>query len=942
MNSPVTLRAFHRQSIALLAVLACFSPARVSIAAAAAQSIEAKPDARVDVVVRDRRGRVVRNLNAADFAVQDGAGKLDVVAVKLVEGGETAAPHLVSLVFQQMSGESAEISRDAALAVVSGARGGVNFAVFLIDKKLSVLQPFTTNPKAVRAAIELATGKKRSAKESATPEEASTKALADTMDRILRAADRVASSSRVPPSFSSLLGVARGQAREPGRKAAVYFSEGLPIADTNDEAFRTIVSAANLANVSIYTVDASGLAISKEEEIAREHMSQSLQPHSTMMGGSFAAEMAAYATSNTANGTLRKRESIAPPVLAELANSTGGFTISKGDHVHAAMQHIVEDLSAYYELTYKPLAAGLDGRYHTLQVSAKAGRVQSRNGYYAMPDLPGATVSPFELPLLDILHREPVHDFPHRVALYYFRSADGARQLVDAAVEVSGQNLQFDDDASSGLSSAHLTMLGVVRDHDGDIVERFTADQPMQYPPHLLDQMRERPVLFQSRLDLAPGNYTLEIALQDMLAGKFSTSKSEFTVAAASRGFGVSSLAIVRSAAAAPEASESDDMFAASGKSVTPALDGAVTGGKSASAEVYFRLYPSPGAASPIDLDFNVTKDGKPVLHSPLKVDARNANDLARVVALDVSQLDPGDYDLRLTSKQGGQQAEEHARLVIRPATQQPAASESANKSNPGGEPAEVEAKSLAELPSAPPTPEQQRLLEQTRDAAMKYTEKLPNFLCTQVTRRMLDPRGRGQWRSLDESAQLITFFDGREHYQEVSTRRRPTSETSLPPSLTSTGEFGSLLKEIFVPEAQARFGWMRTDNIRGRPVEVLTYSVEAEHSKYAVAYHGGVNKPPVFSAYHGQLFVDASTGAVMRVTHETGTLPSDMPMHHIGLVVDYDYTAIGGHLYLVPVTASLEVHHRKNTVIRNEVNFRAYQRFTVDSRVLPYVPPGE
>jgi hypothetical protein len=124
--------------------------------------------------------------------------------------------------------------------------------------------------------------------------------------------------------------------------------------------------------------------------------------------------------------------------------------------------------------------------------------------------------------------------------------------------------------------------------------------------------------------------------------------------------------------------------------------------------------------------------------------------------------------------------------------------------------------------------------------------------------------------------------------------------------------------------------------------VLVLTYSVEADHSKYAVSYHGGVNKAPVFSAYHGLLFVDSNTGAVLRVTHETGPLPPDMPMHHIGLVVDYDYTAIGGHLYLVPVAASLEVRHRKSTVIRNEVSFRAYQRFTVDSRVLPYVPPGD
>jgi hypothetical protein len=325
-------------------------------------------------------------------------------------------------------------------------------------------------------------------------------------------------------------------------------------------------------------------------------------------------------------------------------------------------------------------------------------------------------------------------------------------------------------------------------------------------------------------------------------------------------------------------------------------------------------------------------------------VDAKDTKALSPVVSLDVSKLDPGEYDVRLTSKQGAQSAEEHARLVLRSAPAAGTATETAKVKvkDANDDVAEVQAQSIAELPSAPPTPEQQRLLEQTRAAALKYTEKLPNFLCTQVTRRMLDPRGKGQWRALDENAHLITFFDGREHYQELSSRTRASADTALPPSLTSTGEFGSLLKEIFVPEAHARFGWNRTDNIRGRMVQVLTYSVEADHSKYAVSYHGGVNKAPVFSAYHGLLFVDSNTGAVLRVTHETGPLPPDMPMHHIGLVVDYDYTAIGGHLYLVPVAASLEVRHRKSTVIRNEVSFRAYQRFTVDSRVLPYVPPGD
>ena len=919
------------------AVLAC-----VPAIFAADRPRDPQPEAKVDVVVRDRHGRIVRDLEADDFAVTDGAAKLAVVGAKLVEGGGSGAARLVSLIFQRMSsGESAEISRDAALAIVAGARGSVDFAVFEIDKKLSVLQPFTRDPKAVRAAIEQATGKKRQGKAAAAPAEASTKELTETVGRILRTGGRAANGSQAPPSLTSLLAIAAGQGKEPGRKAAGYFTEGLPIADTNEDSFRTIVSAANLAHVSIYTVDVSGLATSNEEDRARALLTQSMMT-SSVPGELHAVglPMEAYAMTD-ARPSASHRGPAPPEVLEELAARTGGFIVSRGDAIHGAMRHILEDLSAYYEVTYAPLNAGLDGRYHSLHVAAKRDKLklQDRNGYYAMPDLPGASILPYELPLLDILHREPVRDFPHRVALFRYRSEEDARQLLDAAIEVRGQDMQFDEDGSSGLSSAHVTMLGIVRDRDGNIVDRFSGDAPLQYPHLLMDEMRKRPMLFQAHLDLAPGDYTLETAIEDTLAGKFSTGKTEFAVAAPSRDFGVSSLAVVRSVIVSSEDAGDGGMFALAGKSVVPALDGAVAGGKGAFAKVYFRLYPQPGATMPIDLDFNVLKDGKRVVHSPLRVDDRDPKALAPVISLDVGSLEPGDYDVRLTSKQGDHRAEEQVRLAIRPAAAEAPVTHGAAETGADGGVEEVPAESIADLPSAPPTPEQERLLEQTRDAALKYTEKLPNFLCTQVTRRMLDPNGKGRWRALDENAQLITFFEGREHYQQLSARSRASSESALPPSLTSSGEYGSLLKEIFVPEAHATFKWSRTDNIRGRPVEVLAYSVEAAHSRYSVSYHGGANKAPVFSAYHGLLFVDGNTGAVMRLTHETGPLPADMPMHRIGLVVDYGYTAIGGQLYLVPVAASLEVQHRKNTVIRNEVSFRAYQRFSVDSRVLGYQP---
>ena len=45
--------------------------------------------------------------------------------------------------------------------------------------------------------------------------------------------------------------------------------------------------------------------------------------------------------------------------------------------------------------------------------------------------------------------------------------------------------------------------------------------------------------------------------------------------------------------------------------------------------------------------------------------------------------------------------------------------------------------------------PEQSALLEPAREAALRYSDSLPDFICTEVVRRTQDPQGNGRWRSL-------------------------------------------------------------------------------------------------------------------------------------------------------------------------------------------------
>ena len=51
---------------------------------------------------------------------------------------------------------------------------------------------------------------------------------------------------------------------------------------------------------------------------------------------------------------------------------------------------------------------------------------------------------------------------------------------------------------------------------------------------------------------------------------------------------------------------------------------------------------------------------------------------------------------------------------------------------------------------SAPGPNEFKRILDDIRENALNYTQSLPNFLCTQVTRRYVDPSGKEDWLQQD------------------------------------------------------------------------------------------------------------------------------------------------------------------------------------------------
>src|SRR5262249_47983929 len=134
-------------------------------------------------VVKDKKGRPIRDLKASDFEVledgtpqkvesfrfvtrEPGAGTPDAKDKSITAGttapttpGKRSTPAVTALVFDRLSPEARSLARKAGLAYAQEdmANGGFT-GVFGIDQALRTVQNFTDDPQLVKDAVEHVTG----------------------------------------------------------------------------------------------------------------------------------------------------------------------------------------------------------------------------------------------------------------------------------------------------------------------------------------------------------------------------------------------------------------------------------------------------------------------------------------------------------------------------------------------------------------------------------------------------------------------------------------------------------------------------------------------------------------------------------------------------------------------------------------------------------------
>ena len=776
-------------------------------------------------------------------------------------------------------------------------------------------------------------------------------------------------------NLDALLALVHAQQKLGDRKAIIYFTHNVVMDSAAKQKLKTITADSTRAGVTIYTVDLDALNQAGQYQLANATLNAGpafnpapkvINAHGDLgvpmqQASGFGIQGDPSPTGpqwgpkqdiQTMIDFHRQGPAFSPfgdtrSPMAQLSTDTGGLYIDASGNLKKALAQMEEDLSTYYEATYIPPIKDYDGSFRTIAVKPlRAGlRVQSKTGYFAVAPGTDEGIRPFEVPLIKSLSEATLPtDISFRATVLRFgEMPDGNTSSL--VIDIPYSALQVKKDAHTNLFSAQVALFAQIKDDAGTVVDHFGDDITKRGALETLDRNPSSSVSFARHFVAAPGKYTLEVAVTDRLSGKTGARRTTFEIADQSKSLAVSDMVLVRKLNTVPEIEEDAlNPLRYEHSIVTPNVTGELPPG-SKGISMFFMVHPDPASTESGTLEMQVFHDGKAGRRIPLPLNM-NAGQIAvpYLASFGSGEIAPGHYQVKAFFSQGSKTAEQALAFSVEGAESPIAAKSSESEVTAIAAPPEVNIPGQLTItatknPVTPLSPQESALLvEDARERALSYNESLPNFMCIEVTNRSVDASGMGNWKLKDSIVELLRYRDKQESRTtiQINGETSNVSHNAMKGSLSS-GEFGGVLKSVFAPASKTHFEWKETDELKGAPVQVFSYTVDRANSKFGVV---GTNGLEVIAGFHGRVFIDSATRSVRRITL-IADLPRELPKGFYtsasSLRVDYDYAVINEHDYLLPVTAEMRITKGKHSMALNTIEFRDYKRFGSNMRMVDF-----
>jgi VWFA-related protein len=699
----------------------------------------------LDLVVNDKKGKPIRDLKAEEIEVyEDGVkqavSQFRIVGSELTTGkkpdkkpqtappvaGATppsasaesfSQPNLVTLLFDHLPVSRTLPVREAALYFVDNSvADNMLVRVMVVGQRLYLIEQFTNDRAKLRKAVERAVGtveksfaersdalaaeltqqvetaSKNPEQSAATPAQLARFSL-DT----LSASKKMSSESPGKYHIFSLLPFARAHQAVPGRKMALYFSEGLHMPSNMTDVTRAAIGEANRANLSFYAVNVRILLAGIGNQSSRLETStvvnQTRRPESATFNSGNAnsfinSDRYAGRSQITTNFSMfeafdRNQELNKLGPLNELAEGTGGFQITQINDLNGALKRIGSELGHYYSLSYQPTKLEYDGKFRaiTVKVLRPNTQAQTRSGYFALPParteavagIPVADTRPvlsYEAPLLAALDGAAVpRDFAFQTAALHFETRPDHSEAHHAIlVEVPFAHLMRNPDAQKKVYPISFAVLALVKDEKGEIVQRFSEPHEMEIPVALGDELKKASYNLTRHFWLPPGRYTLEAAVHDEKNNHLSAQRRLFTVAAPKPGLQTGSLFLVKQVEQidAQNNNDPDNPFTERDKRLIPELAESVAVKERSELAFHLAIFPNKQSTVKPKLKLELLQEGKPLAATTPELPAPDDKGAIQFTAsLNAATFYAGKYQFHAIVSQGEETREETVDFAV-------------------------------------------------------------------------------------------------------------------------------------------------------------------------------------------------------------------------------------------------------------------------------------
>ncbi len=621
--------------------------------------------------------------------------------------------NFIAMVFDRLSPDARARAHETALQYLDEqlVRPSDMVGVFKIDLSLQVLQNYTNDAALLRQAIERlgsttsanfisgaaearglssieealersaaataseaaaaggpGTAAQAQAAGSATGEAVAEQLLGEMNRRLLENFESLQRDQQGYATTNGLISVVGSLGALSGRKTILFFSEGLSIPPNVQARFRSVIHAANRANVSVYTLDAAGLRIeSTGSEAARELAALANRRINQAYSGR-------DDTSGPLMRALERNEDLLRldphSGLGQLAQETGGFLISETNNLVTGLRQIDQDMRAYYLLAYVPRNQEDDGRFREIDVKVNrpGASVQTRKGYYAVDSISTHPLLDYEAPALALARKTEAPGSLAVLALGLDFPGFEETGRVGLLVEVPPGVFTYEIVKAENTYRADFSIVALIRDRAKQVVRKTSQQYLLGGEIGQLEQARNGRVLFFRETQLAAGEYELEAIAYDGLARRVGIHKSKFEVLSpAGSGPLLSSIVIIRSAEQVGKEAESQAGILRLGELlIYPNLGEPLARSTLEQMPFFFNAYPARGGKAPPEAVFEVVKEGTVTGRSAVRLPAPDqAGRIQFASALPIQGYAPGRYQLRVTVVDKGVRTTRSANFTV-------------------------------------------------------------------------------------------------------------------------------------------------------------------------------------------------------------------------------------------------------------------------------------